>query len=140
MRVVQGVGDPDGRPLGEREREGAVLQSSGECRAVDILHDQEDGRTVLTDVMKRADVRMRDARDGASFVAEPFDPATWRGHQLAREELDGDGPLESRIASPVDFPHSPGTERCQDLERAETGARGEPHWNWRTTESIAISS
>ena len=111
----------------EWQRQRAVLQPPREGRAVDILHHQEDRRTVLTDVMKRADIRMRDAGDGASFVAEPFDAAAWRVHELAREQLDGDGPIESRIARTVDFAHSPGTERCQDLERAEAGARGEPH-------------
>ena len=60
----------------------------------------------------------------ASLVAEPFDPAAWRVHELAREQLDGDGPIESRIARTVDLAHSPGTERCQDLERAETVVYG----------------
>jgi hypothetical protein len=80
--------------------------------------------------MERADIRMRDARDGASFLSEAFDPVARRGHQLAREQLEGDGPVESRIASPVDLTHSPGTERCQDLEWAEAGAGSEPHRNW----------
>ena len=70
---------------------------------------------------------MCDAGDGAGFVAKPFDSAARRVHELAREELDGDGPIESRIARTVDFTHSPGPEGCQDLERAEAGARGEPH-------------
>ena len=77
--------------------------------------------------MERADIRMSDAGDGAGFVAEPLDPAARRVHELAREQLDGDGPIEPRIARTVDFTHAPGTERCQDLERAEAGARGEPH-------------
>ena len=127
MRVVQRVGDLDGGAQREWQRQRAVLQSPREGRAVDILHHQEDGRAVLTDVMERADIRMRDAGDGARFVAEPFDPAAGRVHELAREQLDGDGPIEPRIARTVDFAHSPGTERCQDLERAEAGARGEPH-------------
>ena len=85
MRVVQRVGDLDGGAQRERQRQRAVLQSPRERRAVDILHHQEDGRTVLPDVMKCADVRMGDARDGARFVAEPFDAAAWRVHELARE-------------------------------------------------------
>ena len=127
MRVIQRIGDPDGGAQGEWQRQGAVLQSAREGRAVDILHHQEDGRPVLTNVMECADVRMRDAGDGARFVPEPFDAAVWRVHDLAREELDGDGPIESRIARTVDFAHSSGAERCQDLERAEAGSRGEPH-------------
>ena len=70
---------------------------------------------------------MREAGDGASFVAEPFDTAVRRVHELVREQLDGDRPIEPRIARTVDFAHSPGTDQCQDLERAEAGAGGEPH-------------
>ena len=127
MRVVQGVGDPDRGAQRERQRQRAVFQPLGEGRALDILHHQKDGRTVFTDVMKRADIRMRDAGDGASFVAEPFDPAARRVDELAREQLDGDGPIEPRIARAVDFTHSPGAEQCQDLERAKAGAGVEPH-------------
>ena len=101
---------------------GAVLQSPRERRAVDVLHHQEDRRTVFADVVERADIRVGDAGDGAGFVAEPFDSAARRVHELAREQLDGDRPIESRIARTVDFTHAPGTERCQDLERAGAGA------------------
>ena len=131
MRVVQRIGDLDGDAQRERQRQRAVLQPPREGHAVDVLHHQEDRRAVLTDVMERADIRMGDAGDGARFVAEPFDPAARRVHELAREQLDGDGPIEPRIARTVDFAHSPGTERCQDLERAEAGARGEPHCRGR---------
>jgi hypothetical protein len=81
-----------------------------------MLHHQEDGRTVLTNVMERADIGMGDSRDGASFLSEAFDPVARRDHQLAREQLDGDGPVESRIASAVDLTHAPGAERGENLE------------------------
>ena len=127
MRVVKRIGDPDGGTQGEGKRQRAILEPPREGVALDILHDEEDRRTVLTDVVQCADIRMRDACDDASFVAEPFDPGTWRGHQFARQNLEGDSPLEPRIAGTVDFAHSPGAEWCQDLERAETSAGCEPH-------------
>ena len=95
--------------------------------ALDILHDQEDGRAVFADVVERADIRVCDAGDGARFVAEPFDPAAWRVQELAREQLDGDGPIQSRIARPIDFAHPAGAKRRKDLERAESGAGARPH-------------
>jgi hypothetical protein len=111
VRVVQRIGDPNGCAQGKRQRERTVLEAPGECRSVDMLHHQEDGGAVFTDVMEGADIRMRDACDGAGFVPEAFDSWIVGRDQLAREELDGDDPLESRIASPVHFTHSPGAER-----------------------------
>jgi hypothetical protein len=70
---------------------------------------------------------MGDAGDDARFVAEAFDPAAWRVHELAREQLDGDGPIESRVASPIDFTHASGAQRGQDFEWAKSGSRNEPH-------------
>ena len=127
MRVVQGVGDLDGGAQREWQRQRAVFESPGERRAVDILHHQEDRRAVVADVMERADIGVCDAGDGAGFVAKPFDSAARRVHELAGEELEGHGPIESRIARTVDLTHSPGPEGGQDLERAEAGAGGEPH-------------
>ena len=50
-----------------------------------------------------------------------------RVQELAREHLDGDRPIEPRIAGPIHFAHPPGAERRQDLERAKTGAGRESH-------------
>jgi hypothetical protein len=75
MGVVQGIGDSDGGAQYERQPERTVLQSARQGGAVDVFHHEEDSRTVLSDVVQRADVRMRDAGDDASLVAKPFDPA-----------------------------------------------------------------
>ena len=66
-------------------------------------------------------------RYGACFESESFDARVLRVHQFAWEELDGDGPIEARIARSIDFAHSSGAERCQDLKRAEADSRREPH-------------
>jgi hypothetical protein len=115
---------------GEGHRERAVFESAGESGAGDMLHHQEDGRAVLADVVECADVRMRDARDRPRFLPEALDPAARRGHELARQDLDGDDSIQSRIAGPVDFAHPPRAERGQDLEGAEAGAGIEPHWDF----------
>ena len=77
--------------------------------------------------MQCADIRVCDAGDGARFVAEPFNPPAWRVHELAREKLDGNDPIKSRIARTIDFTHPSGAQRRQDLEWAESDSRGEPH-------------
>ena len=131
MCVVKRIGDPDGGAHGEWKRQRAILKPPREGVALDILHDEEDRRTVLTHVVQCADIGMRDACDDASLVAEPFDPGTWRGQEFTRQNLEGDSPLEPRIAGAVDFAHPPGAEWCQDFERAETSAGREPHWMCR---------
>jgi hypothetical protein len=73
---------------------------------------------------------MCDAGYDACFMAEPFDPAIRRVQDFTREELDGDGPIEPGIARAVDLSHSSGTERCEDLERAEADAGSESQGRW----------
>jgi hypothetical protein len=50
--------------------------------------------------------------------------------EFAREELDGDGPIEPGIARAVDLSHASGTERCEDLKSAEADAGGESQGRW----------
>ena len=40
--------------------------------------------------------------------------------QLQRQDLDGHGALEARVACPVDLAHAPCPEGCEDLVRPET--------------------
>jgi hypothetical protein len=70
---------------------------------------------------------MSRAGDRARLEAKALDPVPRRVQQLAREELDGDRPVEPSIARSIDFTHAAGTEWCQDLERTEAGAGREPH-------------
>jgi hypothetical protein len=93
MCVIQRIGDPDGPAQGEWERQKAVLESPGEGRAVDILHDQEDRRTVLTDVIECADVRMRDAAMAR---------ASWRNRSTLRSGAFTASPGRGALNS-VDF-------------------------------------
>src|SRR5262245_10132319 len=90
--------------------------------------------------MERADIRVGDARDGASLLAETLDADSV--HDLAGQELDGNGPIESRITSTIDFPHPSGAKRCQDLKRAEAGSRYEPHdgVDWEYSDSMVLGS
>ena len=139
MRVVQRIGDLDRRAQRNGQRQRAVLESRRQSDAFHVLHHQEDRGAVLPDVVQRADMWMGNAGDGARFATKPFDPAAGRVQELAREQLDGDRPIEPRIACPIHFAHPPGTERRQDLERAKTGAGRESHRIGSTRGSIAIS-
>src|SRR5687767_941734 len=81
---------------------------------------------------------MGNAGNSERFATKPFDPAARRVQELARKQLDGDHPIEPRIACPIHFAHPPGTERRQDLEWAKTGAGRESHRIGSTRGSIAI--
>ena len=82
---------------------------------------------VLADIVERADVRVSEGRDRARFALESL--AELRvGGKDARENLDGDGAVESRVAGPVDLAHAAGAERRHDFVRAEadSGHQGHP--------------
>ena len=139
MRVVERIGDLDRGAQRKVQRQRAVLESRRQSDAVHVLHDQEDRGAVFANVVQRTDMLMGNAGDGARFATKPFDPAAGRLQELAREQLDGDRPIEPRIACPIHFAHPAGTERRQDLERAKAGAGRESHRMGLTRGSIAIS-
>jgi hypothetical protein len=62
--------DRDSDSLIDGER--STRDSIGERRTIEVFHDQEGRTLVLADVEERADVRMREPRDGAGLAIEPF--------------------------------------------------------------------
>ena len=90
---------------------------------------------------------MRDAGDGARFVAEPLDAADPPRSRLVREDLDGHGPIESRVSRTVDFAHSavravPGSRRTEasssgDLMMDSTGSIAIPFSYGASTLTLA---
>jgi hypothetical protein len=56
--------------LGKRQR--APRQSVRQGLAFQVLHDEERRAVLLTHVVQRADVRMIEMRDRASFAVEPL--------------------------------------------------------------------
>jgi hypothetical protein len=49
------------------------------------------------------------------------------GGELLRQDFDGDGPIEPRVARAIDLAHAPGADRRENLVRAEAGAWLERH-------------
>ena len=79
----------------------------------------EYGRSVLTDVVERADIRVRDAGDRARFLPEAVDTPARRVDELAGQELDGNDPIEPRIVRPIYLAHPTRAERREDLVGAQ---------------------
>jgi hypothetical protein len=62
-----------------------------------------------------------------SFPLEPLLPGRVTG-ELCRQNFDGDGSFQPRVAGAVDFPHATRAKRCKDFVGPESGT-----WNQRHT-------
>ena len=56
----------------------------------------------------------------------PLLPDRVRG-ELRRQNFDGDGAFQPRIAGAVDFPHATRAERCKDFVRPESRTWSQRH-------------
>ena len=93
---------PDRERLGNRQR--ALRQTRGQGLALEILHDEERGALFLADVVQRADVGVRQLRNGPSFTSEAF--AELRiFRKMVREHLDRDDAIQTRVTGLVDLAH-----------------------------------
>ena len=126
MCRIESVRDlnPDLQRLVDRQR--AFLQPVGERLTVEQLHHEERRAVVLSYVMERADMRVRQLRDGSRFPVQPVFELRVPSERGA-QDLDGDGPVEPRVARLVDFAHAPRAERREDLVGAEASANGQGH-------------
>ena len=64
-----------------------------------MLHHQEWHALVIADVVQRADVRMRELRDGTRLAVEPFANRRIR-RELRRQNFDGDGAVQAESRAP----------------------------------------
>ena len=118
MRRVERLGDlnRDGQRLVDRQR--AAFEPGRQRLAVDQLHDEKRHALVLADVVERADVRVRQARDRPRLALEPL-AELGVGGQCCRQDLDRDGAIEPRVARPIDLAHPAGAEQRHDLVRSQ---------------------
>ena len=93
------------------------------------FHHQEGVAVVIADVEERADVRVRELRDGARFAVESI--AQLGIHrQRARQHFDRHRSVQPCVARSIDFAHSAGADGREDLVRTEARAFGEGHARW----------
>ena len=106
MRRRQAVGDLH-RQIEQLLRRVRRLNGS----AVDVFHDE----VIRPHVIEVAQVRMIQRRDGASLAFEAV-------AKLLGDQLDGDRPVQPRVAGLIDLTHPSRADRRDDLIRAELGA------------------
>ena len=101
-------------------------QSRRKRLPVQEFHDEEIRPVLMADVVERADVRVRQRRDGAGLALKPLAGGRVVG-QVRREHLDRDGAVQARISRAVDLPHAAGAGGADDFVRAEPDTRAEGH-------------
>ena len=82
--------------------------------------------TWQSDVVERADVRVRQLRDGLRLALEAL-PRVGRRGDLGRQNLDGDDAIEARVAGFVDLAHPARADGRLNLIGPETCSGREPH-------------
>ena len=120
MRVVEGLGNFNAVADHLVNREAALAQSFCQRDAVTELHHENVDTRLVPDVVQRADVRMVQARDRPGF---PFEPLAKLGARFeGRQDLEGNGPVQARVARPIDLSHATRSKRGQNVERTEKGS------------------
>ena len=107
------------------ERQRAVGQSIRQRLALQVLHDEVLGLAFPSHVIERADVRVRELRDGLGLPLEALPHL--RGREMLRQDLHRHGPIQTRIPCPVDLAHPARTDWGEDLVGPEASAGGEGH-------------
>ena len=86
-----------------------------------MLHDEEVDTLLTANVVERADVGMRERRDGFCLALEAVAQRCGRV-QRRREDLDGDMAIEANVLRAVDLAHAPRAKKGNDFVRAEPGS------------------
>src|SRR5262245_50515948 len=104
---------------GAPDRAAAHRSSTAAPRlALEVLKHEVLGAILPADVVDRADVRVREGRDGLGLPLEPLAELRIGGLRVG-EDLDRDGAVQARVPRLVDFAHAAGAERGEDFVRAE---------------------
>jgi hypothetical protein len=91
---------------------------------------------LLPDVVEGADVGMVELGDGPGLALEALPGLLVAGEGLG-EDLEGDAPLEPRVAGAPHLAHAARTQRCLDLVRAQPLTCLEVHWTRRIASTAA---
>src|SRR6185436_498891 len=106
--------------------ERTLLETRGERLAFKVLDDEICDALLVTDVEKRADVRMIQRRDEARLTIEAF---AQRGIacELRRQDLDRDRSIEPRITGAIHLAHTARADGCLDFVGTEP-TTGSQQW------------
>src|SRR5262249_10517775 len=103
------------------ERQRTFAQARRQCFPLQVLHHEEIDALVMAKVVKRADVRMGEPRDGTSLVRQTRPPARVRG-ALSGQDFPRAPPTESRIAGAINLAHAASAREALDLKDTDSCA------------------
>ena len=126
MGDFQSFGDFNSNLQQLRERQRAPAQALGKRLPVEELHDQEVGTLLRAHIVEMADLRMIQRGNGTSFALETL-LEFGIGGKMSRENLDGNGAIETRVFRAIDLAHAPCAEGRLDFIGTKFRARGEGH-------------
>ena len=111
----------DEQRLGDRDR--PAREALREVFTLDELHNQRPDAVRLLEAVDVRDVLMVQRGQRPGLALKPRDPLCVGGERLG-QDFDRDGAIQLRVLRSIDFTHTAGAERGQDLVRAEAGPRG----------------
>ena len=120
MRVVESTGDLDCMCQRDVERQRPLFQTRRERVALEELHDEVVSLVMTTDVVQRADVRVREGGNRPGFAGESG-PLLFVKCEVDRENLDRHRAIETGVGRAEDLAHAAGTEQTFYAIRAESG-------------------
>jgi hypothetical protein len=120
VRLVERIGDLTGDVERLFDRQRTFVEPLAQRFPVEVLHHQVRRAVSVADVVEGADVRVVQRGDALRLAIEPRLELGIVG-QPSRQDLDGDGALEPRVAGLVDLAHAACPERADDLVRTESG-------------------
>ena len=82
--------------------------------APDVLHRQEEGLSLLVEVVHPADVLVPDLAGRLDLVPEALDHPPL-GRDLGLDELEGDFLVEFRVVGPIDTAHAARAQLLDDF-------------------------
>src|SRR3954470_3574776 len=103
-------------------RQGSFGDAVGKGLSFQELHDHVLGAIDLADVVERADIRVRQAGDGAGLALKTLAQFGYQGH-VAGDDLYSDDAVKASVASAVDLTHAAGASGRKDLVGPEFLAR-----------------
>lgn len=107
-------------------RNASAFHLSAERPALDELHDEKADGVLLLKVVEGGDVVMIERGKRARLPLETGQPAGVRRDGLG-QHLDGDFPLQPRVAGAVHLAHAAHAEQAEDFKRAKPCARDQTH-------------
>ncbi len=104
-----------------RRRQRTFFQSLGQRLSLQVFHDNEINSVVGADIVQRADIGMIQAGNNFGLALEALPPGRVVS-KMRGKNLDSHSPVQARVSRPIDFPHSTGAQRSDDLIGTQFGA------------------